>query len=410
MPYFQYEIPTEVNLAKSQYALEAIEKNEEHQFHSMLTKPKNRIIDLLDLFFPPRFKKKGRQPVLYPTLPSAYRKQALGFLLSGIKSNQIQLGFDCDANNIPGINELTTEHIVLLSVTGGLRAFKSYAVVDYDHEGKALVDGTTLLGSIVDSVAFVELLIECNILPLELLNFATLLDLYLRWNKKQLDRLGEKRKYRESWLLIDAISYASGFYAMRSEVSSTGYINGFSPEMLLSKKPLRWRQEVSENMTEWECFQRPKGLIDNGKLPEEITNRQEHWNKVFKNAQIAMEFGDIKHTGGKVINHIDTRVREDFFSWAEQWDNIDPPNLVNDSEQLLSRTAIKKNYTKLTHDMWNKALAKDPKLLKFKIPGKTAQKDRYDQVNIENWLIEKGHYTKAELKALAEPKNRYSFP
>src|SRR3990167_4345614 len=78
------------------------------------------------------------------------------------------------------------------------------------------------------------------------------------------------------------------------------------------------------------------------------------------------------------------------------------PNHTND-KQLLSRKAIKKNYPELTIDMWDKALAHDEKLIKSKIPGRTPQKDRYDQASIESWLIEEGYYTKAELKALAEP-------
>jgi hypothetical protein len=70
MPYYQYEVGLETNLAKSQHALETVEKKEEDLFNTVLSRQKNKLIDLIDLFFPPRFKKIGGQYIFHPTLPS----------------------------------------------------------------------------------------------------------------------------------------------------------------------------------------------------------------------------------------------------------------------------------------------------------------------------------------------------
>ncbi len=320
MPYYQYEISTEVNLATSQHALEAIEKEEENQFNSVLAKSKNRIIDLLDLFFPPRFKKKYKRYKLSPTLPVKHRKIALEFLQARIKSHQIKTAFSCDVANIPGLKDFTAEHIEPI-ICEGFRHFKSYAFVEYDNYDIALVDEKTILGSFVDTVAFVELLIECDILPFELLNFKIILDLYLKWNEKRLDRLPEELKDKEGWPLIDAVSRAAGFYVLKSWVAGGGWINGFSAGLSILRQPLRWNQEIHENIIGSNNFKRPKGRIDNGLLPEVIINLQNHWNEVFENASQAMKFGYINHTGGKNenVNRIDTHVREKvFFLWAKE--------------------------------------------------------------------------------------------
>lgn len=325
MPYYQYEIHVETKL--TQHELEKIEKNEENQFNSVLSKPKNRVIDILDLFFPPRFKKKEGRFEFYPTLPCiAHRQRALESIQAKIKSHQIQVMVDCDINNIPGFNNLAVIHTTpYLLHPGRFPFFKSCAVVDYDHEGKALIEDSTLLGSLIDTKAFIELVIECDILPFELFNLEIVLDFYMRWNKKRLDRLVEGMNDEEGWSLFDAVSYAAGYYAMKSWVSGRGYINGFFHELPFSEQPLRWRKEIPENLIEAPGFQRPKGKIDSGMLPERVVNMQNHWNNVFKNALDAMRFGDIKHTGGEKVNRCNTRVREEqFFSWAKRKEYLVP--------------------------------------------------------------------------------------
>lgn len=315
MPYYQYAVGLETSLAKSQHALESIEKDEETLFNTVLSRQKNKLIDLVDLFFPPRFKKKGGQYVFHPTLPSIYRKRALEFIKAAMESFQINVSFDCDIANIPGFNNLTAEKYDYF----GFQCFKSYAVVDYDYAGKALVDETTLLGSFIDTVGFVELLIESDMLPLELLKLEIIFKIYMCWNGKRLHKLIEELKGEEGWPITEAISYAAGFYPIKSWISNGGYINELPNEPPLSHQPVRWKKDISQNMTESPDFNRPKGRIDNGQLSENIATLHRHWNKILKNAQQAMKFGDINHTGGENINCSTTRVREDgFFNWAKK--------------------------------------------------------------------------------------------
>lgn len=70
--------------------------------------------------------------------------------------------------------------------------------------------------------------------------------------------------------------------------------------------------------------------------------------------------------------------------------------------QLLSRPAIKKNYTKFTQHAWDKHFLreKDNGLINAKIPGKTKQQDRYRQDLFHHWLKERGHYSMHELNKI----------
>ncbi len=71
-------------------------------------------------------------------------------------------------------------------------------------------------------------------------------------------------------------------------------------------------------------------------------------------------------------------------------------------EQLLSRPAIKKIYSSLTENQWNKFFNNENEnaLIKAKIAGQKTRDDRYVQYILHGWLIENGHYTPKDLAKL----------
>lgn len=422
MPYYQYPIHEEHKLRQNQQEINKKEQEEADRFNYVLKKEENSIINLLDLFFPPVFRKILGRPVLYPTLPGDGRKKTLEFLKQEMMSGSIPSVHQKDFL-VRAFESVLQEGYVTASAATGLISLQSCAVVPYLSNDQPTPGEYDFLGHNIDTILFVEMLIEKNLLSLELLHFDVVRHIFEHWNVRRLTKLKDQLLREEGWPLIDAVSVLSEFYTLPIWVSDTRFVTGFGSWPSIVNKPLRWEP----NPLESPHFKRPRGRVDSDSLPDQLLVRRQAWNENFQQLQKAMSLGKIVHSGRSQLNHIDVIIDEDSLKkWCKKKQfphyvcendifyqpqdpiakDIDEPLVqlkIDGDKQLLSRPAIKRNYDLYSRDQWDKALSRDQFLLNKKITGQTAQKDRYRQSDIENWLIEQGIYTYAELASLKAP-------
>lgn len=295
MPYCQYSESLEIELRKNSSRLAEIEKIEENKFNEILSKDENRLIDLLDLFFPPRFYNKKGQFLYYPSLPASMRQRMIELLREAVLDGRLLIKSDIKDLKQAFDELLQVKQIKVPSNFGWIKLW-SHAYIDYDADCKPIVPSSSVLSSTIETKQFVELLLDQKFLPLELLHFDIVYDFFIAWNKKQLENVINNWPREEGRLLVDVVSVLAGFYMDKHWVANQNFIVGFKSSLQLRLQPLRWKQDRDGNMPEIPGLERQRGYIDSGDLPLRIVKSGELWDKILEEVQTAMSLGRIIHT------------------------------------------------------------------------------------------------------------------
>ena len=307
----------EIELRRNPSRLAEIEKIEENIFNELLSRDENRLIDLLDLFFPPRFYNKNGQFTYYPSLPATLRMRAIELLRESVLDGELLISSDVRELKQAFDKLLMVKQIKVLSNFGWIMLW-SHASVDYDADCGAIVPSSSVLASTVETKQFLEFLLDQKFLPLELLHFDIVYDFFISWNKKQLERVINDWPKEEGRLLIDVVSVLAGFYMDKCWVANQNFIVGFKSSLQLRLQPLRWKQDRDGNMPEIAGLERQRGYIDSGDLPLRIVKSGEHWDKFLEEVQTAMSLGRVTHTGKERVDLVNTRLDDKtLMRWAK---------------------------------------------------------------------------------------------
>ncbi len=421
MPYYQYKEGVEIRFygaqSRNQFEIEKIEREEEGRFNSVLSRERNRIIDLLDLFFPPRYYFMNERLELYPTLPVQYRAACLEALSHVMKDDFFGL-------NLPSVivhsqfSKLLEKQFQNSGSFYGSPVIYSYAVYKYDNNRFAIVNEEDILSCLVETKKFIGLLIEQNIFPLELLHYKTPREYYLSWGREKLKKLLLGLKKEEAWPLTICVSLLSGFYVPLGFPFDGSSQSDFRLNFDYRMVPLRSKKEVVDNTIESYDFRRVNGVVDERKPSKEMFDFQEKWNSALRRIYDAMKFDEIKHNGkdNKVTPETKLYVA-DLSSWVERNKHHFVSDFIDaflrgdygcsgdrkNDDQLLTRKAIKANYSggsnRLSDMKWDRLFEKEKENGLFDACRCADEngKAMYNQEALHRWLIKFAYFTQKEL-------------